>query len=227
MWIRLLKVGGVALYVDLLVVALLAFLVLQTGMAHWPILLIVLGSVLLHEVGHALAAHFQGLKVGGIYLHIVPFAYVERGKPHQELIVALAGPATNLLLGVALLAASDGFPWLDLEAWLREPHWTATGVNLLMGVVNLMPAVPADGGRALRAFLMMKMAPATAYAYTARVGTFTGVLVLLFALVLWRWPDSAAIAVLGVFLIIVAWREAVQGQRERRAERARSSEGDP
>lgn len=225
MWIRLLKVGGVALYVDGLVVALLAFLVLVAGV-DWPILVIVLGSVLLHEAGHAAVAAAHKLRVGGIYLHLVPFAYVQRGAPKQELRVALGGPLTNLLMGVALVAVAGGFPGWDLEAWMGDPWSTAAGVNLLMGVLNLVPALPADGGRALRALLMMRMPAARAYARTARVGTFVGVLVLLLALVLWSWPDSVTVAALGVFFIVVAWREALAGQRERRRERKKETVGD-
>ena len=199
-------------------IAVLAFLLLADGGAggtgaRLVLLGIVLGSVFLHEVAHAAAARALGLRVGGIYLHLVPFAYVERGRPAQELAVALAGPAASLMAGLACLGIggavlSSAFPWLAFHRWLEQPLWMATGVNLLMGMGNLIPALPADGGRALRAFLLMRLPPGTARSLTARVGTFVGVLLLLLAVVIGTWPDAAAVALLGVFVIMIAWREA-------------------
>lgn len=227
LWIRLIPLGRGGLFVDPLVIALLAYVFLargeQGGLAlRLGLLGVVLGSVLLHEVGHALAARARGLHVGGIFLHLVPFAYVERGRPADELRVALAGPAVNLVLAGALLLVfgARAFPWLGLDLWVADLRWMAVGLNLLLGLVNLVPALPADGGRALRAFLLLRMAPASAYARAARVGTFVGAALFLVAVVLWHWPDSGFVALLGVFLIVVAWREARAGQQERRAERA-------
>jgi Zn-dependent protease len=230
LWIRLVPVGRGGLYVDGLVALLLVYLLVDRGIpgglgSKLGLLGVVLGSVLLHELGHAVMALARGLRVGGIFLHLVPFAYVERGEPADELRVALAGPAVNLVAGGILLAAfgTADFPWLRLHLWVLDPLWMAIGLNLLMGCVNLVPALPADGGRALRAFLMMRMAPASAYARTARVGTFVGVALFPVALLVWRWPDSGLLAVLGLFVIMVAWREARAGQRERRLERQSAS----
>jgi stage IV sporulation protein FB len=170
-------------------------------------------------------ARLRGLRVGGIFLHVVPFAYVERGKPADELRTALAGPATNVLIAAALFALPQvrgGFPWLAIERWIQDPLWAAFGINLLMGVLNLLPALPADGGRALRAALMLRMPPADAYAITARTGTFTGAACFFVAVLLWPATDAWAAVVAGVFFVMVAWREARQGQLERRQARART-----
>jgi Zn-dependent protease len=229
-WIRVFRLRGIGVYVEPLVIAVLALVFLggketaELG-ARLAVLGIVLGSVFLHELAHAFMARRRGLAVSGIYLHLVPFAYVERGRPADELRVALAGPAVNLLVaGVLLLlpGVAGEFPWRDLGAWLERPAWTALGVNLLMGVLNLVPALPADGGRALRAFLLQRMPPASAYARTARVGTFVGTGLLVLAIAWRRWPEAAALAVMGAFLIMVAWREARAGQRERRMDRERA-----
>jgi Zn-dependent protease len=222
-------VGGVDVYIDLLVLALLAFVFLardgqESLGARLTLLVIALGSVFLHEAGHAFMARRRGLTVSGIFLHLVPFAYVERGRPADELRVALAGPAVNLVIAAGLFlwpGVGSTFPWLQLDRWLEDPLWTALGINLLMGTLNLLPALPMDGGRALRAGLLMVMAPARAYARTARVGTFVGSAILLVAVVLGSWPESALGAVLGLFVCVVAWREARAGQRERRLERER------
>ncbi|MDJ0521138.1 MAG: hypothetical protein QNJ90_03590 [Planctomycetota bacterium] len=232
LWIPVLKVGSIGIYVEGLVVLLVAFLLVggEAGAPLGPrlgLIGIALGSVLLHELGHAVMARLRGLKVGGVFLHLVPFAYVERGSPRDELRTALAGPVTNLLIAGGLLAVPhvrEGFPWLELERWLDDPLWTAFGVNALMGVLNLIPALPADGGRALRAALMLRMAPAKAYALTARAGTFTGAACFFVAVLLWPNTDAYAAIVAGLFFIVVAWREAKQGQIERRRERAKAKE---
>ena len=228
LWFRLARVGGVDICIDPLVVALLAWIFLaheaeSTLGARLALFGIVLGSVFLHEAGHAFMARRRGLKVSGIFLHLVPFAYLERGTPRDQLSVALAGPAVNLGLAGVLLClpgVAATFPWLELEGWLDDPLWMALGINLLMGIVNLVPALPMDGGRALRAGLLLVMAPARAYARAARVGTFVGSLLFLLAVVFGRWPDSAMLALLGLFFCVVAWREARSGQHERRKERA-------
>jgi len=230
LWLRMARFGGVGIYVDGLVLALLAALLLAGGPdalsgTRWVLVGIVLGSVLLHEMGHAIMARLRGLAVGGVFLHLVSFAYVERGTPHDEWRTALAGPGTNLGIAGLLLAVPavrTSFPWLHLEAWFDEPAWAALGVNLLMGALNLLPALPADGGRALRALLMLKLAPAAAYGITARVGTFTGAACFCVAVLVWPAKDAWAAALLGVFFIMVAWREFRQGQIERRRERARA-----
>jgi Zn-dependent protease len=235
LWIPLLRLGSIRIYVDGLVLILFALLLMGWGREssvaeRLGLFGIALGSVLLHELGHAVMAHRRGLAVGGVFLHLVPFAYVERGSPSDELRTALAGPVTNLLIAGALFAVPhvrEGFPWLELGRWLDDPLWTAFGINVLMGVLNLLPALPADGGRVLRAALLLKLPPAKAYALTARVGTFTGAACFFVAVLLWPKTDAYAAAVAGVFVIMVAWREARQGQLERRKERAKARDAAP
>lgn len=227
MWIPLLPVGGVRVYLDPVIAVVFAYLVFHSTPEHalWVPGTILLGSVLLHELAHAWMARRRGLAVSGIFLHLVPFAYVERGKPQDELRVALAGPALNLVIaGVlfALPAVHGAFPWLDLHAWFDEPLWAAFAINALMGVFNLVPALPADGGRALRAGLMTKLAPASAYGLTARVGTFVGAGCFFFVLLLWPSSDALILGALGGFFILTAWREARIGQTERARERAKA-----
>ena len=115
LWIKVFRLGGIGIYVDPLVVALLAlvFLAGESADAMDVRLLqlgIVLGSVFVHELAHVLMARRRGLAASGIFLHVMPFAYVERGKPEDELRVALAGPAMNLLIAGLLLALPGGSP---------------------------------------------------------------------------------------------------------------------
>ncbi|MDA1195327.1 MAG: hypothetical protein O2894_09085 [Planctomycetota bacterium] len=228
-WIPLVRIGGVRIYLDPMVAVLLGLLLTASDSDSpsdmFVVAGILLGSVLLHELAHAWMARHRGLAVGGIFLHLVPYAYVERGAPQDELRVALAGPALNLILAGLLFACPavrDGFAWTQPERWFDTPLGAAAAINLLMGVFNLVPALPADGGRALRAGLMTKTAPGTAYAWTARAGTYVGAGFLFLAVLLWPSADSFGVAVLGVFFILTAWREARAGMAERARERARA-----
>lgn len=125
---------------------------------------VVFGSVALHEYGHALTARRFG--IGTREITLLPFggiAQLERSPtdPLQELWIALAGPLVNfvlagLALGGMLLSGDAGA--LRSEGMQSESILGfAVYVNLFMGVFNLLPALPMDGGRVLRAALAMRL----------------------------------------------------------------------
>ncbi len=125
----------------------------------------IFGCVVLHELGHALAARRYGIGTESITLYpIGGIARLERmpDKPVQELVVALAGPAVNVviaaLVGVALLAVES--PFLVRLAV----------VNVVLVLFNMLPAFPMDGGRVLRALLAMRMPMLRATRLAAGVG---------------------------------------------------------
>ena len=113
--------------------------------------------VLLHEFGHALAARRYGIGTRSITL--LPFggiALLERNPstPQQELVVALAGPAVNVVL-----AALFGLVLLIVpSAFVLSLFW----INVSLVLFNLLPAFPMDGGRVLRALLALRMDAARA-----------------------------------------------------------------
>jgi Zn-dependent protease len=107
-------------------------------------------SVLLHEISHALMAQHFGLGVRSISLHFLGGATEsdsETRTPGQEFKVAVVGPLTSLAVGgvalLLLLVVPDGLLRLAVEG--------LAGANLLVGVLNLVPGLPLDGGRVLRA----------------------------------------------------------------------------
>ncbi|WP_091240862.1 site-2 protease family protein [Micromonospora matsumotoense] len=112
-----------------------------------------LGSVLLHELGHALTARRYGIGVRGITLELLG-GYTEMDRdapnPRVELLVALAGPAVSALLGGIAVAATLAIPDHTLAHQLALQLALS---NVIVAVFNMLPGLPLDGGRALRAVL--------------------------------------------------------------------------
>lgn len=129
-------------------------------------------SVLLHEMAHAVYALRRGGRVRGIML--LPIGGVAElaeapPKPGQEAVMALVGPATSLLLGAAFhvaFRATLGLRNFELSFGLYYLGY----LNLSLGVFNLLPAFPMDGGRILRGILARKKGPLRATRIAAGVG---------------------------------------------------------
>ena len=220
-----LKLGrllGIDVYIHFTFLLLLGFI----GLSHWMadrslgaaangmiFFLCLFACVLLHEYGHALMARRYGIPTKDItLLPIGGVARLERmpDKPIQELWVALAGPAVNVVIAAALGA------WLTFtNAWEPISALSATkggllerlfAVNIFLVVFNLLPAFPMDGGRVLRSLLAMRLEYARATRIAARIGQGMAVLfgfaglfgnpmLLLIALFVWIGAGQEAAAV--------------------------------
>ncbi|HYE96172.1 MAG TPA: site-2 protease family protein [Rubricoccaceae bacterium] len=185
--LRIGRIAGIDVYLHwtfglLLVGAFGFFLVggqpVERAVGGVLLILAVFGCVVLHELGHALAARRYGVPTRDITLYpIGGVARLQRipERPSQELVVALAGPAVNVVLA-ALIAgglATAGQPvrWTGGLSPPGASLWhDLLWVNVVLVAFNLLPAFPMDGGRVLRALLAFRLDYARATQIAAAVG---------------------------------------------------------
>ncbi len=194
--IRIGTIAGIGLYVHWTFVAFFLFLAYsfwnqsddpRQAIAALGFVLAVFGCVVLHELGHALAARQFGVATRDItLLPIGGVARLERipQEPLQELWIAIAGPLVNVVIAAVLFAvAKPPAPASWGASRLLEPNsflHSLMRVNLFLVIFNLLPAFPMDGGRMLRAILALRMSHWRATEIAASVGK---VMAVLFALV--------------------------------------------
>ncbi len=183
------KIGafaGIGVYIH----ATFLLIIIWVGLSYWwagktlaatlagiGFVLALFGCVLLHEFGHALTAKKYGIKTRDItLLPIGGVARLERmpDEPKQELWVALAGPAVNVVIAVLFfiwLQITNGFePLGNLSLTSGSFAERLMVVNISLVLFNLLPAFPMDGGRVLRALLATKMEYTRATQIAAGIG---------------------------------------------------------
>src|ERR1051326_6394055 len=183
---RIGRIAGIGLYMHVTFLIMLIWVTASYYMVrrNWAeavvgllFILALFGIVVLHELGHALTARRFGIRTRDItLLPIGGVARLERmpDDPKEELLVALAGPAVNIVLAALFFAALlvvKGSPWVgNLAAvggsFVAKLMW----VNVGLAVFNLLPAFPMDGGRVLRALLAIRMNHVRATQIAANVG---------------------------------------------------------
>jgi Zn-dependent protease len=181
---NLFRIRGIQLSVHVSFLLLLAYVAWEGWTAAawqgalWSLayMLALFACVTLHELGHAAAARHFGVQVPRILLlPIGGMAEIDSipRRPRQEIIIALAGPAVNyLIIGVLMIFVRFPSGWnpayfsLTFAELLRH----LVLVNLVMGVFNLLPAFPMDGGRVLRAILAARMPYLRATRIAAGIG---------------------------------------------------------
>lgn len=234
--LRLFSVRGIAIKVHVTFPLILVWAAVQFGAISGQglegavfgviVTLLLFSIVILHELGHSFTALEFDVPIRQIVL--LPIGGVAQlgripDEPGQEFLVAIAGPAVNFALAVvlgllaALLAVNlspeeimrslRGMGALDLSAIFRYVFAT----NLFLGVFNLLPAFPMDGGRVLRALLALRMD----YARATSIAVFIGQS-LAWLMGLWGFLGG------GFFMILIAVFIYVGASQEGQLTRLRS-----
>lgn len=187
------KIAGIRIYIHWtfpLVILWIIFSNVRQGMNTeeiiWAVLFVLMLfiCVTLHELGHALAAKLYHIQTKDITL--LPIGGVARlekmpEKPGQELIVALAGPAVNVVIAMLL------YMFLNITRLSTDisviTHINAGNflislaiINLWLALFNLIPAFPMDGGRVLRALLSFRFSRVLATQIAARIAQWLAIL---------------------------------------------------
>jgi Zn-dependent protease len=229
------RVAGIDLYIHATFLLVFLFMPNVGGgglRALEAILLIcsVFGCVLLHELGHALMARRFG--IGTVDITLYPIGGVARLQrlpraPGAELLIALAGPAVNfaiaaiLFCGILLAGTTVGLT-LTLGSFIVELLF----INLGLGLFNLVPAFPMDGGRVLRAALSTGLGRAQATRIASKVGQILAV-VFVFAAYTWTGHLNPMHLALAAFIFFAARSEEahVLYEERRRAAVQDNSQG--
>lgn len=165
-------------------------------------------AIIAHELAHSLVAKLHGLPVRSITLFALGgVSQIEKEAPDAktEFLIAIVGPLTSFLIGVALLGLSLAFGWraegtpntpvLAMLVWLGY-------INVVLAVFNLIPGFPLDGGRVLRAivwWINKDMARST------RIAARTGQAVALFFIVIGVYRLFSGAGFAGLWIAFIGW----------------------
>lgn len=194
--------------------------------------------VLLHEYGHAIAARRYGVKTRDIVLMpIGGVARLERmpEKPFQEFVVAIAGPAVNVVIAVVLFVTLSfvveegsygemlfsavqtrdiGQEIATESGYLMSPaiHFFIylAFTNVVLVIFNMIPAFPMDGGRVFRALLSMWLGRPRA----TKIAAWLGQVIALLLVGAGLWNSDFMLSILGIFVIYAARAENDNVQTE-------------
>lgn len=242
--LRIASFSGIGVYVHWTFSLLIAFVVfslssqedatLASVLIGVAMILAVFLCVVLHEFGHALAARRFGVQTRDItLLPIGGMARMERipENPTQEIVIALAGPAVNIVIAAILFfvvlftAGPDAFTQVTRNEDGGSLQFTPgnflpllLSINVMLVVFNMIPAFPMDGGRVLRALLAYATNYVTATDIASRLGQLLAIGMAFVGLFI---TGSVWLVIVGVFVFLAGSGEA-HAVRVRAAFRGRS-----
>lgn len=170
--------------------------------------------VVFHELAHSVIARHYGITVRKIILYpIGGVSEIEEipDKPSQEWRMAIAGPLISLVIGFALLAAGILFnpgllpDVLTFSATTGQIVFDLGMLNILLGLFNLIPAFPMDGGRVFRALLAERMKFSDATRLAVNIGKIFGI-----GMVIFGFLFNFILVLVGLFVYLGASEEGEQ-----------------
>lgn len=222
---------GIGLYVHwtfLLIVALILFPNLAApwaALAGLALVFAIFGCVLLHELGHALMARAYGIGTRDITLF--PIGGVARlegmgSTPGQEIAIAVAGPAVNVVIAAGLwigmslaglLPASALSVDVEASGSLVDPLRELLRINIMLVLFNIIPAFPMDGGRVFRALLALFYDRLRATEIAVLVARLVAAVFIIGGLCWWHIEEpidfqmSPMLSLIGFFLLMAGQQE--------------------
>lgn len=144
---KLLKINGISVKINYF---MLPVFIASVYFKYSLELLITLVVIIIHELSHCLVSRYYGIEI--LEIELFPFGGVAKSQnsvgiyPLQEMIIAIAGPASNCILLAIGILASFFLPisWYYIDFFIE--------INIWLGLFNLLPILPLDGGRILRAY---------------------------------------------------------------------------
>ena len=209
------RLAGIDLFLHPSALLLFFFLsdIMPTGLETIALVVALLGSIVLHELGHALMARRYGIGTADITLYL--FGGVARldrmpRSAGPELLIALAGPAVNFAIVLALAGLTGLADFLRI----RYPEFVSVvlTLNLGLGLFNLLPVFPMDGGRVLRAILSHPLGRLRATEIAAMLGRVIAVVAAVYLLT----QQNFQAAVLFFFVYMAGSMELRQVRNEAR-----------
>ncbi len=217
--LRIGKIAGITIYIHISWIIILVFLTLSLATDWFPQLykgwssstywivgllsaLLLFVAVLLHELAHSLVARARGLPVNNITLFIfggVSNIEEEPKSPGVEFQMAFVGPLVSLLIGIIAylldLAVRNGSPLDAILGYLAVS-------NILLGIFNLIPGFPLDGGRVLRSIIWKASGSLRkATRATTIVGQFIAYLFILWGI----WQFFGGNILNGIWIGFIGW----------------------
>lgn len=196
------KVAGVKFRFNII---FLGLCVMYTALGMGLEILVIVASVLVHEISHTIMGKVLGVKV--VEIELLPFGGQAKLDdftgldPGKEIYVALAGPLISISLALSLYFL-DLTGTYDLVPYLIK-------INLLLGIFNLLPALPLDGGRILRSLLSPLKGFRQATYISANIGKFIAIIIVgCGSFFIYREDYSGVNFILiGILLFWAAYRE--------------------
>ena len=163
-------------------------------------------TVIVHELAHALVGRRRGVVTTSVVLGLVggmaPLS-IEASKPMDELAIAVAGPSASLLIAAIILPLGIGLGFVGSPAGaLAGGLFVVGALNLMVGLASLLPGLPLDGGRVVRAIAWARTGDRDRAALTtARAGRLLGWLVVALGVYVILRSDP----ILGVMIAVMGW----------------------